>query len=286
MENACISGNSLARMKQSIARYIVITTLLASTSCRQSTNEKAKTNTTAGDTLPMAASLQKAAETSMGVVNNFLTSTYHDVNATEQIKAQDDGLRELSAGKFFTALHAILLPALPGKHQDYFDTNTTYQLVSYSKGSLFHDSSEDYAFIIYNQERPRILILVYDEQADQYYELYKDIPVESGLTPENCNYGTFGTLDYLIAEELIYGREYFIKKPEDFLESSACKITDISKDSSFVLKDGCFSKKADTDSPGNSLCIATSNVYNNWECMRFDTTQRVFHIFYGQAFAD
>ena len=121
---------------------------------------------------------------------------------------------------------------------------------------------------------------------NKYLELFRGIKVENGLKDANCNYCTFGSLDYQLADEIVYQEEYLIKKPESYLDSPSCKITDISKDEDFVLKSGCFSKKVSKSNLSNSLCIATSSVYNNWECLKYDKTTNTFLIFYGQAFAD
>lgn len=130
------------------------------------------------------------------------------------------------------------------------------------------------------------MILVYNELTDTYYELFKDMKVVNGLESANCNYRAFGTLDYQIAEELIYKEDYLIKKPEDIFDSPLCIITDITKDDGFPLDDGCFSQNISYDKSESSLCITTSFVYNNWECMQFNEAEGHFVIFYGQAFAD
>lgn len=79
---------------------------------------------------------------------------------------------------------------------------------------MFQNKGDDHAFIIYDRDNPRILILVFDDLADKYYLLFKDMRVANGLESADCNYAAFGTLDYQIAEELIYKKEYLIKKPE------------------------------------------------------------------------
>jgi hypothetical protein len=110
--------------------------------------------------------------------------------------------------------------------------------------------------------------------------------VENGLEAADCNYNTFGTLDYQLADEILYREADLRKKPERYMENTACKIADISKDETFILKSGCFSRKTPTADLSKSLCIATSFVYNNWECLRYDKKTNSFLIFYGQAFAD
>jgi hypothetical protein len=86
--------------------------------------------------------------------------------------------------------------------------------------------------------------------------------------------------------ELCASIQVQLKKPESYLESSPYKIADISKDKDFVLESGCFSKKVSKSNLSNSLCIATSSVYNNWECLKYNKATNTFLIFYAQAFAD
>jgi hypothetical protein len=110
--------------------------------------------------------------------------------------------------------------------------------------------------------------------------------VENGLENADCNYSSFGTIDYQLAGEILYQEESLIKNPENYTESSPIKITDISKNEDFFLKEGCFSKKVSKKETSGSLCIATSCVYNNWEALRYNPESDSFIIFYGQAFAD
>lgn len=116
--------------------------------------------------------------------------------------------------------------------------------------------------------------------------MYREIKVENGLKSSDCNYKTFGTLDYQIADELINMGTQLTQNPESALTKVFCKIAKIASDKDFVLNKGCLAKNESKSISGSSLCISTSSTYNNWECLRYDRTKNAFVIYYGQAFAD
>jgi hypothetical protein len=195
-------------------------------------------------------------------------------------------LRALSDSGVFAIIHARLVAALPKRHKAYLVSKPDYQLLSSTAGNLFHDNREDYAFVVYDKRNARVSILLYDSLENFYKELYRDIKVWNALKEADCDYGSFGTLDYQLAEELIYQRDYLIKKRESFLKHSTCKIVDITQDPDLVLEEGCFAKDFSAKEQLTSLCIPTSVPYNNWECLTYDRPTRAFVIFYGQTFAD
>lgn len=214
----------------------------------------------------------------------YLTSTYdHPGNDLDR---HVSGLKELSDSSVFNTIHGRLILTLDKKHQDYFNSNSHYQLIYSSSGDLFQNGTEDNGFIVYDKKHLRVSILVYDGLQNQYAELFRDIRVKNGLENADCNYGAYGTLDYQVADVLIYQRDYLIKDPLKQIENTNCKIADIAKDEDFVLENGCFANGFSADGRNKSLCIPTSSVYNNWECLVYDKTKRAFIIFYGQAFAD
>jgi hypothetical protein len=215
---------------------------------------------------------------------NYLTSTYD--NPSSDLGRHIASLKELSDSSVFKTIHGKLILTLDKKHQDYFNSNSDYQLIYSSSGDLFQNGKEDNGFIVYDKRHTRVSILVYDELQNRYSELFRDIKVKNGLGDADCNYGTYGTLDYQLADELIYQRDYLIKDPSKQIEDTNCKIADISKDEDFVLDSGCFARGFSADGRSKSLCIPTSSVYNNWECLTYDKNKSEFVIFYGQAFAD
>ncbi len=227
-------------------------------------------------------------DTTAGILNQsdidsvYLISTYD--YSDRNLDAHKANLKELSDSGAFSVIHSVVFSILNNKHQSYFSSNLYYELLFSTHGNLFQNNKEDFAFIVYDKRFLRISIVVYDDSKNTYLELYRDIKVNNGLKTVECNYGSFGTLDYQIGEELIYQRDYIIKNPKLHLEYSVCKIVEITKDDDFVLEEACFVKGFSSE--GHSLCISTSSVYNSWECLTYYPNKNVFVIFYGQAFAD
>jgi len=215
---------------------------------------------------------------------DYLTSTYdHPSRDLDRHKAS---LKELSDSAVFSTIHGKSMQALDKKHQDYFNSNTGYQIISHSSGDLFQNGKKDSGFMVYDRNHTRVSILVYDELQNAYSELFRDIKVRNGLGNADCDYFTFGTPEYQLAEELIYQRDYLMKDPLEQIGNTKSKIADISEDETFVLDVGCFAQGFSADARKKSLCIPTSSVYNNWECLTYDGSKREFVLFYGQAFAD
>jgi hypothetical protein len=214
----------------------------------------------------------------------YLTSTYDNPNS--DLGRHKASLKELSDSLVFNTIHDRLILTLVKKHQDYFNSNSDYQLIYSSSGDLFQNGKEDNGFVVYDKKHLRVSILVYDGLQNRYSELFRGIKVKNGLENADCNYGTYGTLDYQLADELMYQRDYLTKDPLKQIEYTNCKIVDISKDKDFILDSGCFAKGFSADGRNKSFCIPTSSVYNNWECLTYDKSKNEFIIVYGQAFAD
>lgn len=214
---------------------------------------------------------------------NYMTSTYDNPGSDPRHTAS---LHELSDSLVFKRIHDKLVPTLDERHQTFFSANSNLQLISHSSGDLFQNGEEDNCFVVYDKNHTRISIVIYDGLQDKYSELFRDIKVKNGLEDADCNYGAYGTLDYQLANELVYHRDYIMKHPLQQIEYSNCKIADISMDEDFILDSGCFASGFSAAGNKKSLCISTSSVYNNWECLMYDKNEGVFIIFYGQAFAD
>jgi len=217
---------------------------------------------------------------------NYQVSTYDNPKFADIIKDHRESLRNLSEQNVFASIANKVLPTIPRKHQAYFKLKSNYELLSAAKGDIFQEHKNDFIFIAYDKNFERLSILIYNENINKYFELYRDFQVENGLENVDCNYSSFGTLDFQLADEIVYLEDYLIKKPESLLENTLCKITNISKDENFILESGCFSKNISKSKLPNSICIATSLVYNNWECLKYEKERNSFLIFYGQAFAD
>jgi len=197
-----------------------------------------------------------------------------------------EGLKELSDSNIFSIRHTHSISRLDSIHQIYFAEKPEYDLLFYSNGDLFQNGRNDYAFIIYDKLNHLISISVYNDLTKDYSLMYQDLKVENGIKSDECDYYTYGRLDYQIASELVWLKEGFIKNPESLSEYSMCKIGYISDNQDIVIKYGCISENYNLNDSISSLCLATSLVYNNWECMRYEKERNVFIIFYGQAFAD
>ncbi len=274
-------------MKHLLTFLLIISTFFSCSSGKQTD----KTNHPAAEkeeTLPEKSNSENDEAKSEGSLKAvaFQTSTYDDPQFADEVSKHRESLNQLSDKKVFAAIHAKLLPKLDPKHQSYFRSKSDYELLAHAKGNLFRENKTDGGFIVYDKKNQRVSILVYRENTNTYAELFRDLKVENGLENANCNYSSSGTIDYQLAGEIIYQEEYLIKNPESYTESSPVKITDIYKNEDFLLKEGCFSKKASKKETANSLCISTSSVYNNWEALRYNPESDSFIIFYGQAFAD
>lgn len=218
------------------------------------------------------------------IEENHLTSPYD--NPSNNLDEHISSLKELSDSAVFNTTHASVILTLDKKHENYFNSNSDYQIIYSSSGDLFQNEREDNVFIVYDKKHSRVSILVYDQLQNRYSELFRDIQVKNALENTDCNYGTYGALDYQVADNLIYQRDYLIKDPLKQIEYTNCKIVDITKDEDFILDSGCFAKGFAAGGRYKSLCIPTSSVYNNWECLTYDKSKNEFIIFYGQAFAD
>ena len=217
---------------------------------------------------------------------HFQTSTYDKSEFEKEIINHRESLQKLSDIGVFDRINDKLELTLTANQKVYFKTRPAIKLLSIAKGDLFDNNKEDYAFIVYDNINKRISLLTFNAAENNYLELFRELKVENGLETADCNYGTASTLDYQIGDEIIYQEEYLIKKPENYLEYPPIKIVNPSHDSDFILKSGCFSKKVSKTKLSTSLCIATSSVYNNWECLKYDKVSKSFLIYYGQAFAD
>ncbi|WP_294959919.1 hypothetical protein [uncultured Flavobacterium sp.] len=218
---------------------------------------------------------------------HYQISVFDNPKFTDRILNTRENLKQLSDKKLFSNISVKLTAKLNEKQNQFFKEHTDYQLLSFVKGSIFEKNSEDYIFIVYDTKNNRTKILLFNAIANTYAELYKDLKVKNGLENADCNSYSFGTLDYQFAEEhLIANEDAITINPEYYLETPPVKITDISKDEDFLLKDGCFSEKSSKTNLENTLCISTSSVYNNWECLQYDKTNNTFLVFYSQAFAD
>lgn len=274
-------------------KFTTLLLLTITTACSQPTNQKAPSEKTAlkeqSDSEKKDPESDEAKSDDQTAAVDFQTSTYDDPEFADQVSEHKASLKELSNKGVFSTIHSKLLLKLNAKHGEYFKSHPDYNLLALTKGNLFRENKTDAGFVVYDKKKQQVSILIYRENTNTYAELFRELKVENGLENAGCNYSSFGTIDYQLAGEIIYQEEALLKNPESYLESSPIKITDISKDPDFFLKEGCFSKKSaatEKKDTANSLGIATSCVYNNWEALRYNEANNSFVIFYGQAFAD
>jgi len=216
---------------------------------------------------------------------HYQISVYDDSKLADRISENRESLKRLSEKQLFSKVNSKMTEQLDEKQNQFFKTNHDYELLSFAKGNIFQTSSEDYIFAVYDIKSNRLKFLLFNGATNIYSELFKDIKVENGLN--DCGSYSFGTLDYQFAQEnLIMNEDALEINPGYYLEAPPVKVADISKDENFALKDGCFSKKTSKTNLENTLCISTSPVYNNWDCLKYNKTNNTFLIFYSQAFAD
>lgn len=266
-------------------KVIICSLLLMLSACNQTSPDNKKSAEKTPDvpkksveTLPEP---EKKAEKKV-----FVLSTYDDPEQKERIDNHLSGLQRLSDLGIFNQIHQKVLLSLPVEQQNYFTSNPHYSALCSSKGDLFHNGKTDYAFVVYDEINNRFSVLTYNKLENKYAELYRDLKIENGLDDANCNYSQFGTLDYILADEFIYQEDYLIKKPEGYLEYPTCTISHMKQNADLILKKGCFAKKLNKAKLPVVLSIATSSVYNNWECLQYEPETNSFRIIFGQAFAD
>lgn len=199
--------------------------------------------------------------------------------------ANNEGLYQLAGKKVFSTLNHKLRTALPESLQEFFSDSSNLDLLTYSKGNLFLNDKEDYALVVYNNQQAKVMILVYDALNNKLSALYDDIKVENELKSLNCNSET-GDLIRDIEDKIIEQRDDLLKEPAKYLESPAIKIADLSTDKDIMIKDGCLSKHTTKADYKNALCIASSSIYNNWVCVRYNKAKNHFVVFFSQVFAD
>lgn len=269
---------------------IIIFTLLFSCNTKQEKNksfqDKNQTNNNTELKVQSSTDTIKSIEKE---ISSYQISEFDNLSSKSTLRLKED-LKKLANENLFIKTHSKLEKKLPEKHQEYFRENTNYNLIYTTYGNLFNENKNDYVFVVYDNKNIRISILMYNEQINKYGELFRDVKVENGLENANCNYGYTGTVDSNLAEEFIqvspgYFTHSIMKDNLDEIPLP-CKIVNIANDDDMILEDGCFSSKVSKQNKVNSLCIATSFVYNNWECLQYNKKTNTFLIFYGQAFAD
>lgn len=216
----------------------------------------------------------------------YETSTFADPKSANKFGVGDD-LKELNIAGVFDSIHSTQITRLSDIHFSTLKSlGKNYKLLYIAQGSLFAPGNKDMAIVAYQPDENYLTILLYNDSNGDIGELYKHYKVANGLTNANCHYSAFGTLDYQLASEIIYRKDYLLKNPKSSLfDDAPCIIGDFTKNENYAPEGGCFSPDA-PKAPGSVLSITTSFVYNNWECLKYDKKTDSFLIYYGQAFAD
>jgi len=217
---------------------------------------------------------------------DFEMSTYDNPKFQEHIKRQVEAFKAAEEKQFFDQIQKQAIRSLSPAMQAYFQESSNYILLQYTQGNIFQDAVDDYSFIVYDKKNTRIAILVYQTQTSKMSELYRDFKVSNSLLKADCNFGSFGTLDFQLGEDILEQLDYILPHPENYLENKSLKIVDLKKDPDMILTSGCFGQHTDKTNLKHSLCISTSSVYNNWNALRYQKDTHSFDIYYAQAFAD
>lgn len=220
------------------------------------------------------------------IIQKFEQSTYDRTDLKDRIKNHQSTLASLSDHGIFKAISTRVLKELSLQDQNYLSKHPEYELLSVAKGALTSAAKNDRVFTVFDKSLSNITILIYQAEKDLYRKLYRTVKVENGLDDAGCNYGAFGTLDYQIGEEIIYQQEFLKKNVGQFLITVPIILNGVKEDENFSPDHGCFSKGMNTERKVRFLAIPTSQIYNNWECLTYDSASDSFLIFYGQAFAD
>ncbi|WP_104385776.1 hypothetical protein [Sphingobacterium sp. HMA12] len=229
---------------------------------------------------------QQVAESPITVEPLLDTSTYANPRTEETAKQQRQELVKLADEGLFGKLHLKLQAGLAESQKNYFEGHTNLNILAQTNGDIFGNKENDYAYVVYDKEKYQIEILLFDQQDKRFKTLYRDVHVSNLLQQSDCYY-TNGTIDYSIAAELIYQEDYIRSSQSNYLiDDKAFSVDDISKNNNFDLQQGCLSKDFSKNTMANTLCIPTSSVYANYQCLKYNKTKEVFEIYFSQEFAD
>ncbi|QRQ60086.1 hypothetical protein [Sphingobacterium multivorum] len=214
------------------------------------------------------------------------TSSYDSPRFEGRVKEQAQQLMEMNDAGLFDKLHQKLTTTLPADQKDYFLRHPTLAVLAITKGNIFENGADDLGYIVYNKDNHRIEIILLDRKNNTFNTLYKELKVVNTLQNSDCS-SSFGSLDYLVASELIYQEDYIRLNNSNYLiDDNSFEVTDISTNKNFDLQQGCLNKNIAKDAMANSLCVPTSSVYANFQCLKYNKKKQIFEIYFSQEFAD
>ena len=263
-------------------KILLINILLLSLSCTDQVTEKSAVKEENSKAVVTAPTIHKRQE----ILPKFEESTYDRTDLKDRLENHKIALASLSDNGIFKVISGPLLKGLSSQHQIFFLAHPQYEILSVAKGALTSEVENNLVFIVFDKNQSIIKILVYQTDKDGYRELYRTVKVENGLEASDCNYFTFGTLDYQMGEEIIEQKEFLEKNAGQFFETVPIILNNLKEDENFEPAQGCFSKGMNTTQKLRFVALPTSQVYNNWECLTYQSVSDSFLIFYGQAFAD
>ncbi len=214
------------------------------------------------------------------------TSSYDSPRFADRIKEQAQQLMKMNDAGLFDKLHQKLTTTLSADQKDYFLGHPNLAVLAIAKGNVFENGPGDLGYTVYNKGNHRIEITLFDHKSNTYNTLYKEFKVVNTLQNLDCS-SSFGSLDYLVASELIDQEDYIRLNNSNYLiDDNSFDVTDISTNKNFDLQQGCLNKKFSKEAMANSLCVPTSSVYANFQCLKYNKKKQIFEIYFSQEFAD
>ncbi|OOG16972.1 hypothetical protein BWD42_15965 [Sphingobacterium sp. CZ-UAM] len=258
--------------------------LLGLVSCQQITQSNPRVISTKDSAVDHQN--QQITESRHALTPVFDTSTYSNPQTEEMASQQRQQLTKLADAGLFEKFDLKLRADLGEDQKDYFEHHAYLHILAQTKGDIFGNKANDVAYIVYETGKHQIEILFFDQKNKLFKTLYRDIQVSNLLRQSDCYYAN-GTVDYSIAAELIYQEDYIRSSQSNYLmDENAFSIENISTNNRFDLKRGCLSKDFSTDKMSNTLCMPTSSVYANYQCLKYNKAKAVFELYFSQEFAD
>lgn len=215
----------------------------------------------------------------------FIASNFDDSDFEVYTKSTKKKIQSLAEDSVFIKRHSLLSKELDSNHIKHFESQHQ-SILSFTSGSLFNESSNDFAFIIFDPQMNRVSLTVFDEVLNQYFEMYREMKVINDLKETECGGYLRQTLDNMVAGDIVSLEEYLIERPESYTTYPKIKIVNVLIDSDILPEYGCISDDSLVRERFNSLCFATSIPYNNWQCLIYDSVNNCLRLYYNQEFAD
>jgi len=212
---------------------------------------------------------------------HYIESDYNN----EKAHASMPQLVALEQQHTFSKIDSVLSPQLDCRHQQYFKSQNLLVL-SNAQGTIFSTDSNDQVFHVFDLTDSTIRIILWNEPEAEHQRLYDKLRVYNALDTTNCGSSYSTSLDYILAEEIVYSSDWIAKNPIKFFDYNLIKVTNLKEDEDLLPDRGCIADDKLKSAPISSLCFPTSLVYNNWTCLVFDHVNNQFAQYYQQVFAD